>query len=155
MHASRALLAALLILGGSIWTGGLVAIVVVARISGAVLPAPARVALFRGIGRAYGIVAGGALTVSLLSGALLLRGLPWSGALTATVVLAAGLLGTTAVGVIQARRMSRLRQAAIQLDAGDQDDQAIRAGARIAVGLRATIAVLTLALVAMAAVLDT
>lgn len=149
------MLAALLILGGSIWTGGLVAIVVVARISGAVLPAPARVALFRGIGRAYGIVAGGALTVSLLSGALLLRGLPWSGALTATVVLAAGLLGTTAVGVIQARRMSRLRQAAIQLDAGDQDDQAIRAGARIAVGLRATIAVLTLALVAMAAVLAT
>jgi hypothetical protein len=142
-----------LILGCSVWVGGLISIFVVARVARRALPPVDRVAFFRGLGRAYGPVGGAALGVALGCGAALLWGRAWDATLAAAAAIAACLVAVTATGVAQARRMTRLRQDAL---AGHGDvtlDGRVRRGALGAAVLRAAIAALSLALVALGVVL--
>lgn len=68
-HPAEASLTAVLVLATAVWIGGLVAIFVVARVAHSTLGAADRVAFFRGLGRAYGLVGGIALATALASGA--------------------------------------------------------------------------------------
>ncbi len=150
----QVVLAGLLVLSASIWVGGLVTIAVVARAASGTLTAADRVAFFRALGRSYGIVGGCALVVALGTGAGLLAGRQWDAALIVAAAVAAALVVVTAVGVLQARRMTRLRQTA--LDGRDPElARRVYRGARRAAVLRGCIALLTLALVAVAAILVT
>ena len=58
-------LAGFLVIAAAVWTGGLVAIFVVARVAQRTLQPRERVAFFRGLGRAYGPVGSVALAVAL------------------------------------------------------------------------------------------
>jgi uncharacterized membrane protein len=148
-------LTAVLVLATAVWVGGLVAIFVVARVAHATLGAAERVAFFRGLGRAYGLVGGAALAIALASGAVLAATYRWDGQLTASAVVAAGLVAVTVAGVAQARRMTRLRQGALR-DSGSLALAAkVRQGARKATVLRAVIAALSLALLALGTVIAT
>ncbi len=142
-------LSAVLVLATAVWVGGLVAIFVVARVAHATLGTAERVTFFRGLGRAYGPVGGAALAVALASGAALAATRPWTGPLTAAAVLAAALVAVTAAGVLQARRMTRLRQAALRAPGSTALTAAVRHGARNASALRAAIAALSLALLTL------
>jgi hypothetical protein len=109
-------LTAVLVLATAVWIGGLVAIFVTARVAHATLGVAERVTFFRGLGRAYGPVGGVALAV------------------------AAALVAVTAAGVVQARRMARLRQDALRAPSRPELTARVRRGARSAAVLRATIA---------------
>lgn len=138
------------LLSAAIWVGGLVAIFVAARAASATLDQAQRIAFFRALGRAYGMVGGAALLIALASGAVLLEGHPFDGLLIATAIAAAALLGVTAAGVAQARSMTRLRRRALDAPALAQR---VRRGAVLAAALRGAIALLTLALVVLGAAL--
>lgn len=142
-----------LVLATAVWIGGLVAIFVVAMVAHTTLGAAERVAFFRSLGRAYGLVGGMALTIALASGAVLAATHRWDGQLTAGTVVAAGLVAATAAGVAQARRMTRLRQDALRAPGSLELAAKVRRGARNATALRAAIAVLSLALLALGTVI--
>lgn len=146
-------LTGILVLATAVWVGGLVAIFVVARVAHRTLRPGERVAFFRGLGRTYGPVGGAALVIALGCGAALLSGRPWDGTLTAATAVAACLVAVTAGGVAQARRMTRLRHDALRNpeDAGLADR--VRREAAGAAVLRAAIAALSLALIALGVLL--
>jgi len=146
---AEASLATVLVLATAVWVGGLVAIFVVARVAHATLGAAARVTFFRGLGRAYGPVGGVALTLALASGAVLAAAHPWDGQLTASTATAAVLVAVTMAGVVHARRMTRLRQDALRDPGSPGLTAKVRQGARNAAALRAAIAALSLALLAL------
>lgn len=153
MLAASTPLVALHALTASIWVGGLVAIAVVSRAAETTLAPGQRVALFRAVGRAYGIVGATALLLALASGVILLSGHEWEGLLAAAAATAGALLVATAAGIAQARAMTRLRRRAL----AEPGDHTLRAsvdrGARLAGALRGTIAALTLALVVLGSAL--
>jgi uncharacterized membrane protein len=99
---AEASLAGLLVFATAVWIGGLVAIFVVAKVTHATLGPAERVAFFRGLGRAYGLVGGVALATALASGAVLASRYRWDGQLAASTAVAAGLVAVTAVGMAQA-----------------------------------------------------
>ena len=143
-------LVALHALAASIWVGGLVAILVVARAASTTLEPAQRIALFRSVGRSYGIVGSVALLVALASGAALLRGHTWDGTLIAAAIAAAALLVVLAAGMAQARAMTRLRRRAL---AEPGLDPQVRNGAVLATALRAAIGALTLILLVLGSAL--
>jgi uncharacterized membrane protein len=143
-------LTGVLILAAAVWLGGFVVIVVVARVARRTLPPSSQVALFRSLGRTYGLVATLALASVYGIGASLLYGRAWDGHLTATAVVATALLMATAVGVAQARRVSRIRRQALDQPADALLAEQIRQGKRLAAALRALIGVLSLAMLALA-----
>jgi hypothetical protein len=141
------------LLAACVWVGGFVAIAVAARVARRELERGAQVAFFRGLGRSYGVVGGVALAVALGCGAGLLAGRAWDGTALAAVVVAVALVLATVAGVVQARGMTRLRRSALS-GAGDEALAArVRTGAVRAALLRAVIGALSLALLALAAVL--
>jgi len=148
-------LTGLLVLGSSIWIGGLFAIAVVARVASATLDATARVTFFRGLGRAYGIVGTAALALAYGTGAALLYGHSWNGTLIAAVTVAAALAATLAVGVVQARRMTRLRRQSLDVPQDEVLASRVHRGAARAGGLRGLIALLSLSLLALGVYLGT
>jgi uncharacterized membrane protein len=152
---ARAILLGFFTLASSIWIGGYVAIAVVARTAGRALDATAKVAFFRVLGRSYLRVGGGALIVALGTGAGLLSDHGWDGTLVAAVIVAALLVVGLAVGVVQARRMTRLRVAAMRAPDDLQAHRRVAQGARAATLLRAAIGVLTLILIALGSLLAT
>jgi uncharacterized membrane protein len=152
---AEASLTGVLVLATAVWIGGLVAIFVVARVADATLAAGERVAFFRGLGRAYGLVGGVALTVALASGAVLAATYRWDGDLAASAVVAAGLAAATVAAVVQARRMTRLRQEALRDPGAAGMAAKVRRGARNAAVLRGAIAVLSLALLGLGTVIAT
>ena len=79
----------------------------------------------------------------------------WDGLLVATAVVAAALVVSLVIGVAQARRMSRLRAAALCAEEGGAVVSRVRHGARAAALLRATIGALSLVLIALGALLAT
>lgn len=79
----------------------------------------------------------------------------WDGVLVTTVVVAAALLASLAVGVAQARRMTRLRAAALADPSDSRFTHRIRSGAHTATVLRAAIGLLSLALIALGSLLAT
>lgn len=141
------------LLGASVWVGGLVAIAVVARIARRQLGRPAQVAFFRTLGREYAVIGTPALVIALAAGGMLLEERAWDDTTLGTVLVAAALVLATAAGVAQARGMTRLRSRALR----EPDDPAlafqVRRGAALAGALRAAIGVLSLVLLALAAVL--
>lgn len=148
-----AALSGVLILATSVWIGGLVAIAVVARVATRTLHPGARVAFFRALGRAYGVVGTLALALGYGAGAALVYDRPWDGLLSATATVAGGLVATTAFGVVQARRMSRLRLAALNQPTDDVLAGAVDRGAGRAGTLRGLIALLSLALLGLGVLL--
>ncbi len=141
------------LLGACIWVGGFVAIVVVVRAARGQLNPAAQIAFFRALGRSYLPVGCVGLALALGAGGALLAGRRWDGLALATVLVAAALVLALAVGVAQARGMTRLRAHLVKLP----DDAPLRArverGARRAALLRAAIGLLTLALLALASAL--
>ena len=154
-RAAGTTLTAVLVLATAVWVGGLVAIFVVARVARVTLEPKERVAFFRGLGRVYGPTGGAALTVALASAAVLAATRRWDGQLTAGTAVAAGLVAVTVAGVIQARRMTRLRQDALRDPGRPELAAKVRQGARNAAMLRAAIAALSLALLALGTVIAT
>ena len=148
-------LTAVLVLATAVWVGGLVAIFVVARVARATWGPPERVAFFRGLGRAYGLAGGVALTIALASGSVLAATFRWDGHLTASAVVAAGLVAATVAGVAQARRMTRLREDALRAPGSPELSARVRRVARNATVLRAAIAALSPALLALGTVIAT
>lgn len=148
-----AVLAFLALLGASIWVGGFVAIVVVARIARSQVGPAEQVAFFRALGRVYGVVAGLALALALVCGGALLARAGWSTGATAAALVAAALVVCTVAGVLQARGMTRLRRRG--LDAGGDPALAgrVRRGAARALVLRGLIGALSLALLALGSAL--
>lgn len=143
----------LLVVSGGVWLGGYLTMPVVARAASATLAPLDRVAFFRALGRAYLPVGGSALVLALLSGAVLLREHQSGALLVATAVTAAALVAALAFGVVQARRMTRLRQAAGVTPSDTVLSERVRRGAVAAVILRGLIGLLSLALVVMGCLL--
>lgn len=139
----------MLVLAAAVRGGGPIAIAVVARVADRTLGAVARIALFRELGRAYRVVGGVALFVALAAGAFLAAGRPWSALLVSSVAVAAALVFLAAVGIGQARRMTRLRERAASRPQGLCPRDAVRRGVRRATALRALIVSLSVTLVAM------
>ena len=148
-------LTAVLILAAAIWLGGLVTIAVVARVASATLVPSARVEFFQGLGRAYGVVGGTALVIAYGTGAALVHDRPWDGLLTGTAVVAAALAATLAAGIVQARRMTRLRRSAIDGGADAGLAEQVRHGAQRAGALRGLIGMLSLGLLALGVAVGT
>ena len=152
---TRAVLLGVFILATAVWVGGLVAIPVVARVASRTLSPDQRVTFFRGLGRAYGVVGVLALVVALATGAVLAADHPWDGTLCATAVVAAALVAISSLGIVQARRMSRLRRQALDHPDDERLTDRVRRGARSAAALRGGIVLLSLVLVALGSVLAT
>ena len=153
--AAGPLLVFVALLASSVWVGGFVAIAVVARVAREQLDPPARVAFFRALGRRYLVVGGSALGVSLASGAALLATREWDATALAAVLVTATLVLVTISGIAQARGMTRARAQAVRAPDDPQLAEQVRRGAARAAALRATIGLLTLALLVLAAVLAT
>jgi len=154
-ETTRAVLLGVFTLASGIWVGGYVAIAAVASAGTATLDPATRVAFFRALGRSYLWIGGVALVVALGTGAALLSGRTWDGTATVAVVVSAALVVALAVGVGQARRMTRLRRAALAAPQDHRLAEQVERGARAAVVLRAAIGLLTLALIALGALLAT
>lgn len=152
---ATATLTGLLIFAASIWIGGLFAIAVVAHVATATLDAAARVAFFRGLGRAYGMVGTAALALAFGTGAALLYGRSWNGTLIATIAVAIALAAALAGGVVQARRMTRLRRRFLDVPQDADLAAGVHRGATRAGGLRGLIALLSLTLLALGVHLGT
>lgn len=152
---TRAVLLGVFTLASSVWVGGYVAIAVVARVASRTLTPQQRIAFFRGLGRSYLLVGCPALVVALGTGAALASDHAWDGVLVATVVIAGALIVSLAVGVAQARRMTRLRAAALAASHDRPATRSVQRGARAATVLRAAIGLLSLALIALGALLAT
>jgi uncharacterized membrane protein len=103
----------LVILGAAVWMGGFVAIMVVNATSKKSLEPAQRIALFRGLGRNYLRVAAVAFVLVVIPGGVLLASRPWDGFTLAILLAAILLLVLTCVAVRQARRMTRMRKAAL------------------------------------------
>lgn len=153
--SARAALLGVFVLASCVWVGGYVAIAVVARVAVRTLEPAQRVAFFRALGRSYLCVGGSALVVALGTGAGLAAEHSWDTTLVTTTVLAAGLLASLAVGVAQARRMTRLRTASLTVPGEPEMKRHVEFGARTATVLRAVIGLLSLALIALGSLLAT
>ena len=149
----RALLLSVFVVATSIWVGGYVAIGVVARAATTTLDGPGRVAFFRSLGRSYLWVGTPALLVALATGAALLRGHRWDALVAATIATAVLLLVGLAVGVVQARAMTRLRSRSVRQPSDAGLAEQVRTGAHRATALRAVIGLLTIAMVVLGAFL--
>ncbi|MHB1234738.1 MAG: hypothetical protein ACYCZK_03585 [Microbacteriaceae bacterium] len=152
---SQAILLGVFILASCIWVGGYVTIAVVARVATRTLAPGQRVAFFRDLGRTYLLLGVPALLVAFGTGAALLNDRPWDGLLIAAVVVATLLLAALAIGIVQARRMTRLRAASLSTPEDQKASIRVRQEARAAALLRAMIGLLSLALIALGALLAT
>lgn len=146
---NTALLVVLLV-SASVWLGGYVAIAVVMLAARKALPTSEKVAFFRALGRAYLPVGGAALVLSIASGAALLRGREVDALILALLITAAAVVLVLGVAVVQARRMTVLRQNMV----ANPDDEHIAATVKrvgsAAVVLRSLLGVLSLAGVVLA-----
>ena len=154
-ETARTALTAACLLAGTIWVGGFVATFVVARVASATLSPTDRVRFFKLFGRRYGIVGGVALLVLVGTGLALLWDVEWDAVVIATIAVGAALPVALAVGIVQARRMTRLRRAAIKAPEDAHLAAQVRHGSIRAAVLRAGIGLLTLALVPLVAIIAT
>lgn len=153
MVATSTPLVVIELLAASVWVGSMVCLTVVARVARQVLDGPSQVNFFRGVGRRYGILGTVSLLVALSAGlALAWPPSAWSMTIDAAVALAGLLVIATAVGMAQARAMTRLRRRAISVPPEIGVGAAIRRGRMVAGALRSLMAVLTLAIVVLASI---
>lgn len=151
--AADAAAAVVLVLATCVWVGGFVTLVVVSRVARKTLSGPGRISFFRGLGRSYGTVSTIGLCFALASGIALVAGISWSALLIASVVVAACLVLTTAGGVKQARRMTRLRRSALEHPDDPDLKSAVSRGARRAAVVRGMIGALTITLTVLGCLL--
>jgi hypothetical protein len=152
MSTGRTVLIAVELLATSIWVGSLVCLALVSGVARRELDAASRVALFRGIGRIYGVVGTGALVVAIGAGVALawpLDDLDSTG--VAVLVLAGILVLVTAAGMAQARAMTVRRRRAIAAPQDEHAARAVRRGGKVAGALRGSIALVTLAMLVLSA----
>jgi hypothetical protein len=152
MLAMSTPLVGLELLAACVWVGSLVCLALVASSARKVLNGPSQVALFRAIGRRYGIVGTAALLVAIGCGlALAWPPSTWSGTIDAAVVLSGVLVLATIAGMTQARTMSGLRRRAVSAPGDIAAAEALRRGRTLAGALRGTMAALTLSVLVLAA----
>lgn len=151
--SARPVLVFAALLGASVWIGGFVAIVVVARVARQKLERPVMVAFFRAFGRAYLVVGCVGLALGLGAGGALLSSHRFDGLVLATVLVAAALVLALILGVAQARAMTRLRSRMLASPGESAVVLRVKRGASQAAALRGMIGVLSLALLALSAVL--
>ena len=143
-------LVAVELIAACIWVGSLVCRALVANVARKVLDGPSQVTFFRAIGRRYGVVGTASLLVAIGAGvALAWPPSSWSGTIDAAVALSGVLVLATAAGMAQARTMTTLRRQA--MSSPDDHDVAVRRGRLVAGGLRGLMAVVTLAVLVLAA----
>lgn len=144
------ILLAILILGASLWIGGMAAVTILSLTSRRVLTPADRTRLFHAFGRRYFPIAGTALAVATACGFALLISRGWDGLATSICIVIAVLVVTLLIGVRQAKGMRRLRAAA----ANDPDDNAAQrsviAKGRWAAATRALLGVLSLVVFVLA-----
>jgi hypothetical protein len=152
METGRTVLIAAVMLGASIWVGSLVCLAVVSAASRAVLDGSSRVALFRGIGRLYGVVGPCSLLIAVGAGLALAWPLSErSGTVAVVFGLASVLVVCTGAGMLQARRMTIRRRALMEAPRDPDAARAVRRGAVLAGALRASLALMTGAIIALGA----
>lgn len=156
MFTARLALLAIEIVAGSIWIGSLACLALVSAASRKTLDGASRIALFRVLGRTYGIAGTSALAIAIGAGAIL----AWppselTGPLRAVFLLGLLLILATAAGMAQARSMTVKRQRLIAAPDDSEAGRAVQKGARLAGVLRGTLGLITLAIVFLGAhVLD-
>jgi uncharacterized membrane protein len=148
-QTAEAVVLAVLIIATSVWLGGYVALVVVARVATQTLDPGARAAFFRTLGRRFFWVSVPALVIALIAGCVLARDTAKDGLFAAIVAVVAVMLVSFAIAVAQARRMTRLRRALLQTPTDQPLRTRVATGARAAGALRAGLGLLSLALVVL------
>lgn len=152
MLRSNTPLVAVELLASCIWVGSLVCLAVVANAARRVLDVPSQVAFFRAVGRRYALVGTGALFVAIGIGlALAWPPSSWTATVDAAVGLAGPLALTTAGGMAQARTMTARRHRTSSAADDPVAAQAVRRGRVLAGALRGVMALMTLAIVVLAA----
>ena len=136
------------ILAAGIWLGSLVCLALVSAAARGALDSRSRVALFRRVGRLYGIVGTGSLVIALGVG-LTLAWPPskFSASLWLMFALSLALLAITAGGMLQARRMTVDRQRMLKAPNDEEVARRVRRGSALALALRGSIGVVTLVIV--------
>ena len=153
MLATSAPLVAVELLTASIWVGGMVCIAIVAKSARDALDESSQVALFRSVGRRYGIVGTASLLIAIAAGLALAWPPPlWSRIICAAVILAGILVVATVIGMMQARAMTALRRKVIANPEDNSAADALQRGRLLANGIRGLMALLTLAIVLLAAI---
>lgn len=151
--AVNVILIVVTILAGSFWIGGYVTVIIVGRVSAAVLDGPARVNFFRRFGSVFYRVSGPALLVAYAAGWTLLARRPWSSELTWLATESAILLLLLIGGVAQARDLTRLRSLLSTQPDGQTLSETIHRRSRWATAARALIGIVTIGLVITVAML--
>ena len=152
MLATSTPLVALELLPASVWVGSLVCLALVTNSARKVLDGPSQVALFRSIGRRYGVVGTVALLVAIGCGlALAWPPSTWSATTEAAVALSGVLVLATTAGMVQARAMTALRRRVMGAPGDVAAADALRRGRTLARALRGTMAALTLCVLVLAA----
>ena len=145
-------LVAVELVAASIWVGSLVCLAVVTAAARRVLDTPSQVALFRAVGRRYGLVGTTALLVAIGAGlALSWPPAAWSPITDWAVALAGLLVIASGAGMAQARAMTRLRRQATSAPEDQGLAVTVRRGRLLANMLRGLMAAVTLAIVVLAA----
>jgi uncharacterized membrane protein len=136
----------------SIWVGGMVCIAVVAKVAREVLDEASQVAFFRSVGRRYGVLGTSSLLVAVAVGlALSWPSLSSSRTIDAALSLAGFLLVVTIFGMRQARAMTTLRRVMIANPADRSMANSLHHGRRWATAIRGLMALITLAIIILAA----
>ncbi len=152
--ASNAVLIGIELFAAAVWIGSLICLVVVAGAARSSLDDGAQIEFFRSLGRRYGVVGNVALATAIGVGLAMLWPPSSWGSLADTVVALTGVLVVmTALGIRQARSMTRLRGRSLDEPAREDLSRRVRKGAMLAIVLRGTIAVLSLAILSVVAVL--
>lgn len=140
------------LLSASTWTGSLVCLAAVSQVARRDLSGPARITLFRGVGRLYRIIGSTSLLTSIAIGLALAWPVPRNGrTITAMFVLSAVLVAITAAGMEQARRMTIARRRLLERPNDTAVATAVRRGGTIAGILRGAIALVTVIIVLLGA----
>lgn len=148
-QTAEAVVLAVLILATSVWIGGYVALIVVARVATATLDPRSRAMFFRTLGRRFFWVSVPALAIALVTGGVLARNTTQDGLLTAIIAIVAVLLVSFAIAVVQARRMTRLRRRLLEQSTDKMLQARVARGARAASALRASLGLLGVTLIVL------
>lgn len=150
--AGQGILLGLLLVSSAIWLGGWVALIVIARSATATLKPADRIAFFRHFGVHYGTVSTTALVIGLFSGGILLLVGVWTPLSTAMATVAVVLVIALLVGVVQARRMTRLRRALHSTPEDSALASRVARGSTAAISVRLGIGILSFGILILAVI---
>lgn len=137
----------MLLAASGVWLGGLQTVPLLASTTARLFAPDVRSRLFVAFGRRFAVLMAVALAVAMVAAAMVVRSSDATRGVGAAVLVGA-LLVTTTIGVMQARRMSRLRLA---VGAGDElAAKELRRNAGVATALRSLIGLLSVALLVVA-----